>query len=150
MSRNLPAVSLFLVIFFSTAAWPQQKLWDELQDKAISFYQKKQLDKAVSTAKEALAVCEKTFGPEHINMVESLDNLAIYEQAMGQFGEARKCYEMAVPILEKNVPPNDHYLAIFLDYVGSFYRRIGDEDEAKRLKERAREIRATEGKAGGK
>jgi len=44
--------------------------------------------------------------------------------------------------MEKKLPPDDHYLAIFKDYVSEFYARIGKKDRARELKEDAKAIRA--------
>ncbi len=142
MNRWVISIILLVLIgAWTLPAFCQQKLWDELQDKAILLYQQKKHQAAVDTQAEALRVAEATWGPEHINIVESLDNLAIYEQALEHYDIAEKLYERAVPLLEKNAKDNDTYLAMFLDYVGSFYKRIGKEEKAKELKDRARKLR---------
>lgn len=137
------ATLLILGIFLASAVplRADEKLWDELQDRAITLYQKKDYPNAVATQREALAVAVETFGTGHPNVAESMDNLAIYDQALGNNAEAEELYRKALAILEKNAKPGDHYLAIFMNYVAGFFRKIGKEDEARRLEERARAIR---------
>jgi len=131
------------------AATGQEDVWTGLQDRAIDYYQAKEHEKAVETQQKALEVAEKTFGPEDLKVAESLDNLAIYSQATGDNKGAERYYRKAIAIMEKKLPPNDQYLAIFIDYVGSFLVKIGKKEEGAKLKERASRIRLmNKGKRG--
>lgn len=123
------------------AAFGQKELWHELQEKAITLYQNNKHEEAVRTQDRALKVAEKTFGPEDLKVAESLDNLAIYSQAVNDNKNAENYYRRALAILEKKLAPDDQYLAVFLDYVGDFLVRTGKEDEGTKLKERAKNIR---------
>lgn len=141
--RTIPCIIAgALIAFCVLPAGADEKIWIELQDRAIDLYQAKQYDEAVATATKALAEAEATFGPEHNNVAESLDNLAIYEQALGRNDIAEDHYLRALAILEKNLPPDDHYLAIFMNYVADFYQKIGKPERAAELRARAKAIRA--------
>lgn len=135
-------LAMITLLFTSSLLFADEVLWDKLQDRAITLYQEKNYEGAVKLQREALEVAKKTFGPENNKVAESMDNLAIYVQAMGDNAEAEDLYEKALAILEKNLKPNDHYLAIFMNYVAGFYRKIGKDDKAKDLEGRARKIRA--------
>lgn len=144
MPKLTKLILAVLILLFTTGSlsFADEVLWDKLQDRAITLYQEKNYEGAVKLQREALEVAKKTFGPENNKVAESMDNLAIYVQAMGDNAEAEDLYGKALAILEKNLKPNDHYLAIFMNYVAGFYRKIGKEDKAKDLEERARKIRA--------
>ena len=136
---------VFSIIAFSASsifpAYADPKSWDDLQEKALSCYQAKKFDEAVATQKLALQDAKETFGPEHRNVAESLDNLSVYTQALGDNAEADRLYQRALAILEKALQPDDPYLAIFMDYLSDFYKKIGKTDTAKELRARARAIR---------
>lgn len=140
----LAAAFLFSSVFLSLADENAEKAWDDLQEQAITYYQSKEHQKAVDAQAEALKLAEKTFGPEDLRVAESLDNLAIYSQGIGDYAGAEKLYERAMAIMEKKLSPTDHYLAIFTDYVAEFYGRIGKKDKEKELRSRAKAIRARE------
>jgi len=135
---------LFLTIslVFTPFVLAQEKLWLDLTDEAITQYQQKKYDLAIQTARKALDVAEKTFGPEHANVAESLDNLAVYLQAENKFEEAEKLYIRALGIIEKTFGPESEYLGIFLNYLSKFYKKIGKLDVAKQMEDRAAQIRA--------
>ena len=125
-----------------------EKLWLKWTDEAVTLYQQRKYSEAIALAEKALDIAEKTFGKDHPNVAESLDNLAIYKQAINKYGEAEDHYKRALAILEKNLAPDDHYLAIFMNYLAKFYRKIGKETEARSLEEQAKMIRS--GAAGKK
>ena len=134
-------IIVLLLLALVSPAYPQERLWDDLQEQAITFYQRKQHYNAVATQAKALKVAIETFGPDDLKVAESMDNLAIYNQALGNYAESEKLYEKALSIMEKKLPLNDHYLAIFMDYVASFYKKIGKNDKARELHERVNKIR---------
>lgn len=144
--------AIFLIFAAATQAYSQtiseeekranEKLWLEWTDQAVTLYQQHKYSEAIALAEKALDMAERTFGKDHPNVAESLDNLAIYKQAINKYGEAEDHYKRALAILEKNLAPNDHYLAIFMNYLAKFYRKIGKEGEARSLEEQANLIRS--------
>ena len=134
-------IFVILITAFISPALCQEKLWNDLQEKAITLYQQKQHEEAVETEEKALMVAEETFGPNDLKVAESLDNLAIYYQALDNYKEAEGLYRRALAIMEKNLSPYDHYLAIFMDYLSDFYAKVGNNIEAERLRNRAKAIR---------
>jgi len=147
MKKFLKHIILLFAIFCTLIpayADDKEKLWDDLQERAIDEYQRKEHEEAVRTQAKALKLAEEIFGPEDLKVAESLDNLAIYSQSIGDYAGAEKFYERALAIMEKKLPPSDHYLAIFSEYVAEFYARIGKKDKEKELRERAKKIRASE------
>lgn len=142
MLKALKFIIVTALLVSIAPVYANEKLWEELQDRAIDLYQAKKHQEAVDTQCKALEVAKQTFGAEDIRVAESMDNLAIYSQAVGDNIAAEDLYKKALAILEKKLPPNDHYLAIFMNYVAGFYRKIGKPGEAARLEEKAKKIRA--------
>jgi len=142
--RKTVIIVLFLTVslVLTPFVFAQEKLWLDLTDQAITQYQQKKFDSAIQTARKALEVAEKTFGPEHANVAESLDNLAVYLQAENKFDEAERLYERALKIIEKSFGPESEYLGIFLNYLSNFYKKIGKPGVAKQMEDRAAQIRA--------
>lgn len=133
---------LLILLLIPTFVFGQEKLWEDLTDKAITLYQQRKHAQAIKVAREALEVAKKTFGPEHPNVAESMDNLATYLTADGNYQEAEALYLQSLALIEKNFGPKSGYLAIFLNYLADFYVKIGKPEEAKKYQERAKAIRA--------
>ncbi len=160
--------TVFLIALLSTPACAQQRLsdntlqpspepapqpkqavaqedfhavWVKMTDDAITLYQQRRHAEAIALAREALALAKEKFGPEHPDTAESMDNLATYLTAEGQYKEAEELYRRALEIIEKNFGPDSEYTAIFLNYLSDFFRKIGKDEEAVKLQERAQEIR---------
>lgn len=142
MAKFSKLLLVTILILSIGPAFADEVLWDQLQSRAGDLYQQKKYDDAIKLQREALEVAKKTFGEDDNKVAESMDNLAIYLQAVGNNDEAEELYKKALAILEKNLKPNDHYLAIFMNYVAGFYRKIGKTEEAKNLEEKAKKIRA--------
>jgi len=116
-------------------------IWVKMTDDAITLYQQRKHKEAIALARKALEFAQKSFGPQHPNVAESMDNLATYLTAEGKYEEAEELYQKALAIIEKNFGSDSQYTAIFLNYLSDFYRKVGKEEEAKKLQERAAAIR---------
>jgi tetratricopeptide (TPR) repeat protein len=55
--------------------------------------------------KNALAIYEKSLGPEHPDTANSLNNLAALYYKQGKLGEAMPLYQRALAIYEKSLGP---------------------------------------------
>jgi len=81
-------VSFFLPFFLLTTllpAYAQEALWKELNAKVVTLYQQGRYAEAAKVAKEALKVAEATFGPDHLDVGVSLNNLALLYEAQGKW-----------------------------------------------------------------
>jgi tetratricopeptide (TPR) repeat protein len=130
-----------------TAARAGEKEWLEVTDQAINYFQAGHRKEAIETARKALVMGEETFGPDSLKVVGSIDDLASYLKADGQVVEAEALYKRALSILEKRLPPDDRYLAIFMNYFANFYDNINKPKEAAALRARAGAIRSGKVKA---
>ena len=65
--------------------------------------------------KRALAIDEKSYGPEHPNVARDLNNLAQLLQATNRLGEAEPLMKRALAIDEKSYGPEHPNVAIALN-----------------------------------
>jgi tetratricopeptide (TPR) repeat protein len=64
------------------------KKWNFITARIVAYYQQGWYSVAISLAEEALRFAEKAFGPEHPNVAESLNNLALIYYSQGKEAEA--------------------------------------------------------------
>jgi tetratricopeptide (TPR) repeat protein len=77
--------------------------------------------------REALALAEKLFGPDHAEVSVILNNLAVLYKYTGKFDEAEALYQRALAITEKNLGPDHTEVAIIYH---NFSGRIGSAPRA--------------------
>ncbi len=75
-------------------------------------------------------------------MATSLNNLALLYDSQGKYAQAEPLYKQALAIKEKVLGPDHPDVAIVLENMVEFYKKIGEVDEAKRLEERVKGIRS--------
>jgi tetratricopeptide (TPR) repeat protein len=85
----------------------------------------------------ALAICEKTFGPEHRYAATRLNDLARLLQAQGDLAAALPLFERALAIWEKNFGPEHPETAVSLNNLALLLQEQGDLAAALPLFERA-------------
>lgn len=145
MKRRPVAILLIVAALLSTClmavSMAGEKEWSDLSDEACTLYRSSRYEEAVEVARRALKEGEKTFGPNDLKIVGSVDDLATYLFAAGNTAEARKLYRRALKILQRNLPKDDPYLTIFMDYLAGVYEKMGDPYQAAKLRESARSAR---------
>ena len=142
MGRIITIITVMITLLAPVSvAQPSEKEWQRLTDEALDHYYYGRNEKAVVVARQALKEAEELFGPDDLKVVGAVDNLASYLAATGQTEEADRLYQRAFSMLEKKLPPDDHYLAIFMDYLALFYDKIDKKEYANQLRDRAKAIR---------
>jgi tetratricopeptide (TPR) repeat protein/CHAT domain-containing protein len=107
-----------------------------LYQEAAALDRQGQYPKAVTKAREALAIRRKVLPPLHPDLAQSLDYLSWLLQNTGRHDEARQYIEDALAIRRKVLPPHHPDLASSLGNLGLLLRAMGRHDEArKHLKE---------------
>jgi len=99
-SRLLILLSAFLMV-----ACTEENQWNRLNEQFVILYQEGRYSEAAEVAEEALAVAEKTLGPDHPDVAASLNNLAGIYQAQGKYAEAEPLNKRALEIQEKVLGP---------------------------------------------
>ncbi len=85
----------------------------------------------------AIAIGEKTLGPEHPDLAIKLNNLAILYAKQGKYAEAEPLYQRAIAIGEKTLGPEHPDLATRLNNLANLYANQDKYAEAEPLYQRA-------------
>ncbi len=113
-----------------------------LLDRAATYLQDHgQYPQAEPLFQQALAIYEKTRGPDHLEAANELNNLAYLYQNQGRYGEAEPLFQRALAIKEKTLDPEHPSTAITLDNLAQVYQHQGRYGEAEPLFQRALAIR---------
>jgi tetratricopeptide (TPR) repeat protein len=94
----------------------------------------------------ALAIREKTLGPDHADVAASLNNLAGVYRKEGRNAEAGPLYERALAIFEKSLDSDDPEIATVLNNLAALYQDEGRYNDAESVYTRSVAILE---KAGG-
>ena len=92
---------------------------------------------ALLLLERALAISEKTLGPEHLSTATTLNALALSLKAVGDLAGARTCYERSLAIIEKALGPEHPDVATSLSNLAELLRGQGNLSDARPLLERA-------------
>ena len=115
---------------FSEAGRLLNKLGYYLDDRA-------QYAEAEPLYERAIAIGEKTLGPEHPNLATYMNNLALLYKTQGKYVEAEPLYQRAIVIGEKTLGPEHPNLASGLNNLATVYDGQGKYAEAEPLYKRA-------------
>jgi tetratricopeptide (TPR) repeat protein len=94
-------------------------------------------DASEAIYRRALAIFEKTFGPEHYEVASNLHNLAAVLCAGGDIDQAEKLYRRALAIKEKLLGEDSPDAALTLNNLGALLSRTDRPEEAALLLQRA-------------
>ena len=86
---------------------------------------------------KALAIREKSLGPEHPDVALSLNNLALLYDTEGQYPKAEPLYQRALAIREKALGPEHPDAAASLNNLAQLYRAQGQYAKAEPRHQRA-------------
>ena len=137
-----PLLSVFLVLaVFALPASAQEARWRELTAQVEQLDKQGKYSDAIPVAQEALRVAESTFGPEHPNVAESLNSLAVLYDNQGRYTEAEPLFKQALTIREKASGPEHPDVAATLNSLAVLYDNQGRYAEAEPLSKRALTIR---------
>jgi tetratricopeptide (TPR) repeat protein len=96
---------------------------------------------ALDLYERVLSISKKELGPEHPEVVSTLNNLAVLYKSMGNYTEALPLYERALSISEKVLGQEHPSVASTLNNLAGLYKSMGNYAEALPLYERALSIR---------
>ncbi len=117
--------------------------WNALNKEVTELYRAGKYDQAVIVAKKALDVAERSVGPAHLDMAQSLNNLALLYSAQGQYKLAEPLYKRSLEIREKFLGPDHPSVALSLNNVASLYVKQAQYAQAEPLFKRALAIYET-------
>ena len=88
----------------------------------------------------ALAIREKSFGPDHPDVATSCNNLALLYRATNRYAEAESLYERALAIREKSFGPDHPAVATSCNNLALLYEATNRYSAAEPIYERALSI----------
>ena len=124
-SADLSAAALFALVICACVASPATAANEEapvdlqalnqeapvdlqaLNQETIELYRTGRYERGVVVAKRALDLAEMRFGPNHPEVAENLNNLAVFYRALGQYAQAEPLYKRALEIDREALGP-DH------------------------------------------
>ena len=92
--------------------------------------------------RRSLAIREKVLGPEHPDVAQSLNNLALLYHDQGHYVLAAPLYRRSLTIWEKALGPEHPNVAQSLENYAALLRNTGRPKKAAEMEARAKVIRA--------
>ncbi len=89
-----------------------------------------------------MAIVEKALGPEHPDVANSLNNLAVLYHAQERNAEAEPLFQRSLAILEKALGPEHPDVARVLENYTALLHKLNRNAEADKMEARAQAIRA--------
>lgn len=129
-------LAVLVLIFFSTIAFGQQKLYNSLNKRMAILYKNGKIVEAISTAKEVVSVAEKTFGKNHAYYCASLENLALLYIDDGNNEKAAELYEESFTVRENILGKNHPRLKDVLDKLEKCYKAMMADDKVETVRVR--------------
>jgi tetratricopeptide (TPR) repeat protein len=83
---------------------------------------------------EVLKIQEKLLGPEHLDLAQTLNNLAVLRHTQGRVAEADAFYLWALEICEANLHPGDQDMVNLIQNYAAFLQEVGRRREAEAFK----------------
>jgi tetratricopeptide (TPR) repeat protein len=111
-----------------------------LNDEALSLESKGDLAAAEPLFRQAVAIAEKSLGPNHPDTAGSLNNLASLLESKGDYAAAEPLYGRALAIVETTLGPGDPRTAAALDNLAGLFEAEGNYAAAEPLYRRALSI----------
>ncbi|MCP4350132.1 MAG: tetratricopeptide repeat protein [Desulfobacterales bacterium] len=108
-----------------------------LNEQIAQLYNQGRYKEAIFPAKRALAIREKTLGPEHPYVAASLNNLAELYRRLGNYTKAETLSKRALAIWEKVRGPEHPNVATSLNNLTLIYMSLGNYAQAESLSKRA-------------
>ncbi|MHC4459737.1 MAG: tetratricopeptide repeat-containing protein [Planctomycetota bacterium] len=134
-------IFLLTMLVLSCAAPQKSKTWKELYLESTALSGLGLYSEATKVAEEALTVAEKTFGPDHSNVTQSLNCLVLLYYFQGKYSEAEPLCKRALAINEKAFGKDHPRVATNLNNLAELYRLQSRYADAEPLHKRALKIR---------
>jgi len=110
-------IKIFFISIFclclAKATPAQEQTWDELMTQVNTLYQQNNFVQAIETAKNAVKLAEKEFGPDKNEVALTLNTLAYLYFKQGKNAEAENLCKKSLGIVEKISPYSDETAAAF-------------------------------------
>lgn len=134
---TIPVLANVLAIwkFGVATAIGEEWVWRTQRVEALS--QKGKHVEALKEAEKALQAAEESLKPDHPDIAELLNNLAIQHYALGQFKEAQALYQRALANAEKTLGKNDPLVGACLNNLAEVLEALGESESVESMYLRA-------------
>jgi len=122
-------LGLGFCLVFVFSVWAEQEKWDDLNGKVIKLCRESRYIEATEIAEKSVAVAERTFGSDHLNVAMALNSLAELYKLQGRYAEAEFLYKRSIAIYEKMVGPDHPLVAIILINLTQLNKQMGIKKE---------------------
>jgi CHAT domain-containing protein/Tfp pilus assembly protein PilF len=137
------AVALTMDAFINAPAFPQQgspaglsaremEQYRAANARIMGLYRDGKIPEAAILQEQLLAIQEKAFGPDHLDIVPSLEMLAGFDVHLGRYDDAARRLNRSLEIRKKKLPPDHPDIAESLNLLGKVYTLQGRYDDAER------------------
>jgi CHAT domain-containing protein/Tfp pilus assembly protein PilF len=109
--------------------------------KAVNLFGAGKYDEALILFERALEIREKALRPDHPDVVESINGLAILRASKGEYSKAEPLFQHVLAIREKALGPEDLSVANSLNNLANLFHYKGAYSKAEPLFQRALAIR---------
>jgi tetratricopeptide (TPR) repeat protein len=104
--------------------------------------EQKRYPEAIELFRKTVDVLEAEYGPNHVKLVQALNNLALGHYETGKTADAGPLLERAIAIADSGShPENSRYGALLLNYA-EYLRKSGRKSDSKQFERRGREMMA--------
>ncbi len=118
-----------------------QNQLDETYNAYLELYQQGRYEDALPYAIQCYELCQRDFGEQHPDTLNTLNNLAVLYQNIGDYTQAEPLYQQTLKI-SQDVLGNQHPdTAASLNNLALLYQAMGDYPRAKPLHQQALKIR---------
>ena len=138
--KSLVAVEIFFLIAYSPVP-ARGDDWKKLNSEVVRLYHAGKYTEAIEIAKRELALTETQLGPDHPDVGQSLNNLALLYNNQGRTAKAEPLYKRSLDIAEKALGPDHPNIGTTLNNLAELYRIRGRYAEAEPLYKRDLAIR---------
>jgi CHAT domain-containing protein/Tfp pilus assembly protein PilF len=97
----------------------------------LRLYHAAKNDEALLLVERVLEIRERVLGPEHIDVADALNKLALINNIKGNFEKAEPFYQRALTIREKVLEPEHPFVAFTLANLANLYYERGDYAKAE-------------------
>jgi CHAT domain-containing protein/Tfp pilus assembly protein PilF len=109
----------------------------KLYKKAIDLRNAGKYDEALPYFEGALEIRERILGPDHSDVSQAINGLALLHYYKGAYSKAEPLYQRALAVWEKSLGPEHPDVAISLNNLAFLYSVLGDYAKAEPLQQRA-------------
>ena len=136
---TMPLITRRLILFVlswmtahvSTSSAIGDNAWAPLQSQARDLYAASRYDEAYTLLQQVLELQEKTLGPAHSKLGDSLTELGLLYAHQGRYEQAMPLFQQALTIREKSLGPEHSGIAVPLNHLAMVYQAQGRYEQAE-------------------